>query len=161
MVSIMNQKKYFILIIILIISCKDTNIENSNKFEKAKTDFNKAVNNFEECKTNYENKTNHKVIVNVRNGAGKTGLAKEISDYLIQKCYDTYYSNWNNYNEFNTYIISYKKNDYMMSELKDILDSKIETYIINDTTKIEDMTLIIGKDYQSLSFYKTLNDADK
>ena len=161
MVSIMNQNNLFILIVILIISCKDTTPEDNNKFEQAKIDFNKALNNFEECKTNYENKTNHKVIINVRNGAGKRGLAKEISDYLTQKCYDTYYSNWKNYNEFKTYIISYKKNNSMINELKDILDSEIGTYIINDTTKIEDMTLIIGKDYQSLSFYKTLNDDDK
>ena len=161
MVSIINQNNFFIFIFILIISCQEDTIENSNKFEEAKSDFNKAITKFEECKTDYENKTNHKIIVSVKNGSGKRGLAKEISDYLNQKCYDTYYGNWKNYNEFNTYIISYKKNNSMINELKNILDSEIEIMITNDTTKIEDMTLIIGKDYKSLSFYKSLNDESK
>ena len=149
------------LIIILVISCKEDAIKDSNKFKQAKSDFNKAITEFEECKTDYESKTNHKVIVNVKNGSGETGLAKKISDYLNQKCYDTYYGNWENYNEYYTYIISYKKNNSMINELKNILDSEIEIITINDTTKIEDMTLIIGRDYKNLSFYKFLNDENE
>ena len=77
---------------------------------QAKNDFKVAVNKYEACKTEYEYSHNHKVTIDVRNGSGKKGLAKEVADYLKEQCYDTYYGNWENFNEFNTRIIIYNNN---------------------------------------------------
>ena len=153
-----NQNKFLILTLFLIFSCNNNKAEKLSKFEQAEDAFIHAKIQYEKCKTEYEDKNNHKVIVDIRNGSGKKGLAKKISDYLIEKCYDTYYSNWENFNEFNTRIIIYNnKQTVMVNELKNILDTDIEFEIKYDTTKIVDITLIIGKDYQNLSFYENLN----
>ena len=158
MMILKNQNKFLILILFLIFNCNNSKTESLNKFEQAKDDFIYAITEYEKCNTDYENKNNRKVIIDVRNGSGKKGLAKKISDYLVEKCYDTYYSNWDNFNEFNTRIIIYNNNQSsMIDELKDILDTDIEFEIKKDTTKIIDMTLIIGRDYQNLSFYENLN----
>ena len=44
----------------------------------------------------------------------------------------------------------------MAIELKNILDSEVEVEIKKDTNKTQDLTLIIGKDYPSLSFYEKI-----
>jgi len=153
-----SRNIFLILSVFLVFSCNNKKIETLNKFKKAENDFVIAVNQYEKCKTEYEYSNNHKVIIDVRNGSGKKGLAKKISDHLIEKCYDTYYGNWENFNEFNTRIIIYNNNSNLMAkELKNILDANIEFERKRDTTKIVHMTLIIGKDYKKLSFYKDLS----
>ena len=147
------------LIILIVFSCNSAEAEHSNNnFEEARHDFENAVNNYENCKTEYEILNNHKVTIDVRNGSGKSGLAKKIADYLTKKCYDTYYANWENFDEYSTRIIIYNNNSYLMAkELQNILDIDIELERKKDSTKaIVDMTLIIGKDYQNLAFYKKL-----
>ena len=158
---VMNNIKFSLLFLILFVvfSCKNAEAKGSNNdFEEAEHDFENAVNNYENCKTEYEILNNHKVTIDVRNGSGKSGLAKKIADYLIQKCYDTYYGNWENFDEYSTRIIIYNNNSYLMTkELQNILDIDVELERKKDSTKtIVDMTLIIGKDYQNLAFYKKL-----
>ena len=40
--------------------------------------------------------------------------------------------------------------------MENILKTDVEFKRVQDTTKIVDMTLIIGKDYQNFDFYETL-----
>ena len=161
-----NNKKIAPLILILftIFSC-NRHEENhlKNDFEEDKHYFEKAVEEYENCKTEYEILNNGKVTIDVLNGTGKSGLAKKIADYLTEKCYDTYYGNWKNFDEYNTRIIVYNNNSYLMiKELQNILDINIEFERKEDSTKTTfDMTLIIGNDYQDLTFYKNLKAKDE
>ena len=157
MIMIKYQNIFLILTLFLIFGCNNNRAENLNDFEKVEQNFVDIVDEWESCKTNYEEINNHKVIIDVRNGSGKAGLAKKVSDYLIKQCYDTYYGNWENFNEHNTRIIIYNNNPYLMlEELKNILENDIEFKRVQDTTKIIDMTLIIGKDYQKFDFYESV-----
>ena len=153
----MNQNKFFVLILFLILNCSDTEEQINNKFDQATLDFNEAKNKYHECKTEYEEKTGHKIIISIENGSGRAGIAKKAADYLKEKCFDTQEPrNWKNWGEINTFIISHKKNKEMAKELKKHLDSKIRIDMKEDTNKFEDITLVIGKDYKSLSFYKKI-----
>tara|TARA_Y100000814_G_C12295804_1_gene390061 strand:- start:475 stop:969 length:495 start_codon:yes stop_codon:yes gene_type:complete len=159
---IINNRKFNSLVLILFIafSCNNSKADSSkNFFEESQHDFENAVKDYENCKTDYEALNNHKVTIDVRNGSGKSGLAKKIADYLTEKCYDTYYGNWENFDEYKTRIIIYNNNSYSMTkELQNILDADVELDRKKDSTKtIVDMTLIIGKDYQNLAFYEKLN----
>ena len=163
---IKNNRKFSLLLLVLFIafSCNSDEIKHSNNdFEEAKHNFENAVEKYDSCKTEYEILNNHKVTIDVRNGSGKSGLAKKIADYLIEKCYDSYYGNWENYNENYTRIIVYNNNSYLMiKELQNILDIDIEFERKKDLTKtIVDMTLIIGKDYRNLAFYENLQANDE
>ena len=121
-----GQNIFLILVLFLVFSCNDKKMERLDKFEQAKNDFKVAVNKYEACKTEYEYSHNHKVTIDVRNGSGKKGLAKEVADYLKEQCYDTYYGNWENFNEFNTRIIIYNNNKSSMAkELENILDINV------------------------------------
>ena len=161
-----NNKKIasLILILFIIFSCNRGEQDYlKNDFEKAKHYFENAVEEYENCKTEYEILNNHKVAINVRNGTGKSGLAKKIADYLTEKCYDTYYGNWENFDEYSTRIIVYNNNSYLMTkELQNILDIDIDIERKEDSTKTTfDMTLIIGNDYQDLTFYENLKATDE
>tara|TARA_Y100000996_G_C22111026_1_gene473947 strand:- start:64 stop:558 length:495 start_codon:yes stop_codon:yes gene_type:complete len=163
---IKNNKKIAPLILILftIFSCnRNEESHLKNDFEKAKHYFEDAVEEYENCKTEYEILNNHKVTINVQNGTGKSGLAKKIADYLTEKCYDTYYGNWKNFDEYNTRIIVYNNNSYIMTkELQNILDIDIDIERKEDSTKTTfDMTLIVGRDYQDLTFYENLKAKDE
>ncbi len=153
-----NYQNIFITLALFItFGCNNEKAETLSDFKQVEHDFTSIVEDWENCKTKYEKINSHKVIIDVRNGSGKAGLAKKVSDYLIRQCYDTYYGNWENFNEYNTRIIIYNNNPHLMlEELKNILKADIEFKRVQDTTKFIDMTLVIGKDYQDFDFYKTL-----
>ena len=154
----MNQKKILTLTLILILHCKEPSSHIENEYKQSVINFKKAKSEYHECKTEYEEKTGHKIIVSIENGSGKAGIAKKVADYLNKKCFDTQEpKNWKNWGELNSFIISHKKNKEMANELRKHLDSKIRISIKEDTNKFEDITLVIGKDFKKLSFYKNLN----
>ena len=145
-----------LLIPFLLFNCNDSNQQNDvkrNKFEISKTKFETARLKYDNCKSNYERKNNHKIIIDIKNGSGIKGAAEEFSNYLRKNCYDTYYGNWNNFNESKTYLILHKLDESMAIELIDLLDENINLEFIHDLKKLEDITLIIGKDYKNLDFY--------
>tara|TARA_Y100000590_G_C15422512_1_gene901967 strand:+ start:44 stop:526 length:483 start_codon:yes stop_codon:yes gene_type:complete len=148
----------FLLIIILSLNCNNdtnnlSNTSTQNKFKEAKEDFEEAKKEFEKCKTQYELKSGHKVVVDIKNGSGVKGIAKEFSEYLKENCYDTFYGNWSNFNEYTTYAILHKRDEMMVSELINLLDKNIPIEITQNERKLEDITLVIGKDYKKLNFY--------
>ena len=151
------QNIFLTLALLIIFSCNNEKAERLSDFKQVEQDFKNIIEDWENCKTKYEDMNSHKVVIDVQNGSGKAGLAKKVSDYLVRQCYDTYYGNWENFNEHNTRIIIYNNNPYLMlEELKDILKSDGVFKRVQDTTKIVDMTLVIGKDYQNFDFYETL-----
>ena len=127
-----------------------------NKFEEAKNKFEEAKNKFEDCKTDYEKSHNHKIVVNVRNGSGVPGVAKQVSDYLRSICYDTYYDNWIINNEFESKIILHKQDSKLGKQLKKDLDNRISIENILDFSQEIDATFVIGQNYNQLNFYKKL-----
>ncbi len=156
-----NKKLYvkILLVIVISVSCNKNSSELSditikNKFQKAKIEFEKAKDIYDNCKTEYEYLLGNKIVLDIKNGSGIKGVAKQFSDYLKDKCYDTFYSNWNNFNEYKTYIILHRLDNRMAIELKQKLDAGIPIEIIHDEKKNEDMTIIIGKDYKNLEFYR-------
>ena len=151
------QNIFLTLALFITFGCNNEKAETLSDFKQVEQDFKEIIEDWENCKTKYEEINSHKVIIDVLNGSGKAGLAKKVSDYLVKQCYDTYYGNWENFNEHNTRIIIYNNNPYLMlEELENILKTDVEFKRVQDTTKIVDMTLIIGKDYQNFDFYETL-----
>ena len=151
------QNIFLTLALFITFGCNNEKAETLSDFKQVEQDFKEIIEDWENCKTKYEKINSHKVIIDVLNGSGKAGLAKKVSDYLVKQCYDTYYGNWENFNEHNTRIIIYNNNPHLMlEELENILKTDIEFKRVQDTTKIVDMTLIIGKDYQNFDFYETL-----
>ena len=143
------------LISFLLFNCNDSNekdIIKINKFELSKNQFEIARLEYDNCKTSYEKKTDHKIIIDIKNGSGVKGVAKKFSDYLRKECYDTYYGNWNNFNESKTYLILHKLDETMIIELIDLLGDNLNFEIIHDLKKLEDITLVIGKDYENFNF---------
>jgi len=143
------------LISLLLFNCNDSNeqdIIKINRFELSKNQFEIARLKYDNCKTSYEKKTDHKIIIDIKNGSGVKGVAKKFSDYLREQCYDTYYGNWNNFNESKTYLILHKLDENMIIELIDLLNDNINFEIIHDLKKLEDITLVIGKDYKNFNF---------
>jgi hypothetical protein len=150
-----------ILIIVLFVNCsRDSSKISSNN------EFKNAIDNYTNCQTNYEIKYNHKPTIDIKNATQIIGLAKDVSDFLRGKCYDTYYGNWNLSNsDINSYIIIdnlTKATSSMIDELKIILDFNFDVTIkypecnnmplsdcIDDYSKnYSDITLIIGNDYK-------------
>ncbi len=152
----------FILIIVLFVNCsKDSSKISSN------SEFKNAIDTYINCQTDYEIKYNHKPTIDIKNSTTTPGLAKDVSDFLREKCYDTYYGNWNlsNSEDIYTYIIIdnlTKATSSMIDELKIILDFNFDVTIkypecnymalsdcIDDYSKnYSDITLIIGNDYK-------------
>ena len=152
----------FILIIVLFVNCSKDSSEISSNSE-----FKNAIDTYINCQTDYEIKYNHKPTIDIKNSTTTLGLAKDISDFLREKCYDTYYGNWNlsNSEDIYTYIIIdnlTKATSSMIDELKIILDFNFDVTIkypecnymalsdcIDDYSKnYSDITLIIGNDYK-------------
>ena len=143
------------LISLLLFSCNESSeqdIVKINKFELSKKQFEISRLEYDNCKTPYEQKTGHKIIIDIKNGSGAKGVAKKFSDYLRKNCYDTYYGNWNNFNESKTYLILHKLDENMITKLIELLDDNIDFEIIHDLKKLEDITLVIGKDYENFNF---------
>tara|TARA_Y100001970_G_C14210347_1_gene846501 strand:+ start:1526 stop:1999 length:474 start_codon:yes stop_codon:yes gene_type:complete len=155
------QKKIILIIILLLINCSESTDSNN-----AEDTFEQTVKIYDNCKTNYEKKYKHKPIIDIRNATQISGLAKDISDYLRENCYNTFYGNWNNSNsDTNTYIIIDNMTQaslVMIEELKIILgfdfdidirypecnNIEISKCIENQSNLNSDIILIIGHDYQ-------------
>ena len=149
------QNIFLTLALFITFGCHDEKVETLSDFKQVEQDFKETIEDWENCKTKYEEINSHKVIIDVLNGSGKAGIAKKVSDYLVKQCYDTYYGNWENFNEYNTRIIIYNNNPHLMlEEMENILKTDVEFKRVQDTTKIVDMTLVIGKDYQNFDFMK-------
>ena len=125
--------KLFILtfsFMLFSINCKGSNgeiVKMQNKFKESKQKFEEARDKFDKCKNDYEKSTNHKIIIDIKNGSGISGAAEEVSDYLRELCYDTYYSNLvrnNNIitNEYYTKIDLHNQDNDMGNQLKKDLD---------------------------------------
>ena len=142
-----------------LLSCKNDTpevIKKSNKFNEAKESFEKAKKRFNECKNNYEKSTNHKIVIDIRYGSGISGAAEEVSDYLRELCYDTYYGNWDNNTEYYTRIIQYNQDKDMASQIIKDLDKKIKIKNELNLNQGIDLTLVIGKNYRNLNFYQKI-----
>ena len=118
--------------------------------------FEKEKNKFNDCKNDYEKSNNHKIVVNVRNGSGIPGAAKQVSNYLRSICYDTYYGNWIRSNEFESKIILHKQDKTISKQLKKDLDNTIIIKNELDPNQGLDITFVIGQDYKQLNFYKKI-----
>ena len=159
----MKYKKTILSFSLFFFSCSDQKLP-----EKSDT-FSNAIKNFEMCKTNFEVFYDEKPVVNVKNGTNQNGLAKNISNFLRDKCFDTYFGNWEgNITKINpensielTYIIVNNLTQSSLDliiELNEILGIELEIKIkhpecnyidINECLKIKksisnDYTLVLG-----------------
>ena len=151
---------YALFFTFLVVNCKaDEAVKNEvkkNKFKESRKNFEKEKDRFDNCKNEYEKSHNHKIVIDVRNGSGTSGLAKEASDYLRSLCYDTYYDNWVRSNEWGSKIIMHKQDSRMRAQLKKDLDKTIKIESVLAPNKEADITLIIGQNYKNLDFYKEM-----
>ena len=152
---------YTLFFTFLVFNCKSNDtIKNDvkkNKFKESKINFEKEKKEFESCKNKYEKSHGHKIVVDVRNGSGTSGLAKQVSNYLRGLCYDTYYDNWVRPNEYYSKIILHKQDTKMNAQLKSDLGNKINEDRELAPNKEADITLVIGQNYKELEFYKKMN----
>ena len=107
-------------------------------------------------KTPYENKTGHKIQVEIWNGCGIANLAMMYTDFLRNEGLDVMDSkNADHYNYLRTTIIHHRGDINRALVLADIL--KIDkSSIVDDKNEnlFYDLTLIIGKDYMDLQSYR-------
>ena len=159
----MKYKKTILSFLLIFISCSE------QKLPEKSDAFSNAIKNFEMCKTNFEVLHAKKPVINVKNATNKNGLAKNISDFLRDKCFDTYFGNWEsnttNINPENSIELTYiiinnltQSNSDLIIELNEILGLELEIKIkhpecnyidINECLKIEksisnDYTLVLG-----------------
>tara|TARA_Y100000768_G_scaffold284274_1_gene218823 strand:- start:3291 stop:3770 length:480 start_codon:yes stop_codon:yes gene_type:complete len=145
---------------IFLVNCNNHEISNSNvesnKFKESKNKFKKEKERFDDCKNEYENLSGNKIIIDIKNGSGVSGLAKKTSDYLRDLCYDTYWGNWVRNNQYDSHIIIHRQDKKMQKQLKEDLDSNIKLYTELAPNKEADITLVIGQNYRELDFFKKM-----
>lgn len=106
-------------------------------------------------KNSYEKKTGHKISLEIQNGCGQDNIAFMYKKFLREEGFDV--MNTKNASSFEhnlSQIISHRDNmeiPYYLSKLMGINDSLIT--IKDDDNLIIDLTLIIGKDFDSLNSY--------
>ena len=87
----------YCLFFMFLANCNNSDVSKSkvetNKFKESKNKFKKELERFNNCKNEYEKSTGHKIVIDIKNGSGISGLAKMTSNYLRDLCYDTYYDN--------------------------------------------------------------------
>ena len=140
----MKYRKTILSFLLIFSSCSD------QKLPEKSDAFSNAIKNFEMCRTNYEVLYHEKPVINVKNGTNKNGLAKNISDFLRDKCFDTYFGNWEgNTAKINpensielTYIIINnlsQSNSDLIIELNEILGLELEIKIKHPECNYIDM----------------------
>ncbi len=104
----------------------------------------------------YEEKTGHKIQLEIWNGCGISNLALMYSDYLRSEGFDVLESkNANHFNYLETIIFYHRGDRERAEELANTLKinkNNIKEKINNNL--FYDLTLIIGKDYISLPSYR-------
>ena len=107
-------------------------------------------------KTKYEEKTGHKITVEIHNGCGIPKLANLYTEFLRSEGFDVIDSrNANNFEYAKTQILHHQGDkaralslgNTMTVDEKQIIDNK-NAYLIHD------LTLILGSDYQQLGSYQ-------
>ena len=138
---LIHKNKGLVLTLFLILNCQaDKELESSNDSDP----FNEAIEKTKKCTSQ------DKPTIDIKNGTGESGLAKKISTYLNKECYEVYAGNFENSNVPHTFIQVKKGNDMIAEELKKILGENIE--VRYKEPAIWDMTLVIGKDYEKLTY---------
>ena len=70
----------YCLVFMFLASCKNSDVSKSeletNKFKESKNKFKKELERFDNCKNEYEKSTGHKIVIDIKNGSGISGLAK-------------------------------------------------------------------------------------
>ena len=144
---------------IFLVNCNNHEISNSNvesnKFKESKNKFKKEKERFDNCKNEYEKLSGNKIIIDIKNGSGVSGLAKKTSDYLRDLCYDTYFGNWD-YLQYDSQIIIHRQNKKMQKQLKKDLDNNIKLITVLAPNTEVDITLVIGQNYRELDFFKKI-----
>ena len=138
-------------------------------FYSGETNYKTSIKNLEELisSNSYEDKTGHKITLEILNGCGQPKVADMYQNFLRHRGYDVRDIDNANHDNYKYTEIHYHAQDYKDS-LK-VKTSDMAYYLakntmgINDSLiKIEktytsfDLTLIIGKDFKELSSY---NDA--
>ena len=127
----------------LILNCQgNDDLESRN----ASDPFNDAIEKTKKCTSQ------NKPTIDIKNGTGKKDLALHIGTYLRENCYDIYIDyKFREDTVSNTFIEVNKKNTDIEEELKKILGNK-NIEVQYKEPAIWDMTLVIGKDYEKLTY---------
>jgi len=107
-------------------------------------------------KTKYEEKTGHKITVEIHNGCGIVKLANLYTDFLRSEGFDVIDSrNANNFDYTKTQILHHQGDRARALSLGKTM-SIDESLIIEEKSPylIHDLTLILGSDYQQLNSYQ-------
>ena len=154
----------YCLFFMFLSSCKNGDVSKSevetNKFKESKNKFKKELERFNNCKNEYEKSTGHKIVIDIKNGSGISGLAKMTSSYLRDLCYDTYYDNlFDNNGKLITNIYYseaelHKQDKSIQKQLREDLGSVINLSTQLSPNKEADITLIVGKNYRELDIFK-------
>jgi hypothetical protein len=107
-------------------------------------------------KTKYEEKTGHKITVEIHNGCGIAKLANLYTDFLRSEGFDVISSrNANNFDYAKTKILHHQGDRARALSLGKTM-SIDESLIIEEKSPylIHDLTLILGSDYQQLNSYQ-------
>tara|TARA_B100001123_G_C14911259_1_gene867891 strand:- start:59 stop:547 length:489 start_codon:yes stop_codon:yes gene_type:complete len=119
------------------------------------TPIDAATSLMHQTKTHSQNKI---IQIEVLNGCGDKGIADLYATYLRKNNFDVIdYKNADSFDYNSSKIIVHNNNLYV-ENVADLfkIDSKNIDYFLDDDNIIHDMTLIVGKDYKSLSSYNNI-----
>jgi len=112
-------------------------------------------------KTKSEERTGHKIQIEIQNGCGLKGIAKLYTNFLRNKGYDVIsFKNASNFNFNKTLLIVHKKDtSNFVDEIINILqiNPNSVSYKYNDKI-IYEMTVIVGKDYEDLDSFDEVSE---
>ena len=139
---LIHKNKGLVLALFLILNCQgNDDLESRN----ASDPFNDAIEKTKKCTSQ------NKPTIDIKNGTGVKNLALDIGTYLRENCYDIYIDyKFRKTNVSNTFIEVNKKKSAIAEELKKKLGGNIEVQYKEPA--IWDMTLVIGKDYEKLTY---------
>lgn len=100
-------------------------------------------------------------VVEVLNGCGVTGLAQQFTNFLRKEGFDVIYTgNADRMNYQNTYLIEHAETPGKREEILNILMFDQSRVVKDDNLSLYvDYTLIVGKDYSTLSVYPNVLSA--
>lgn len=154
----MNNKIFFIIIFIMsfvALAIYNKTFFSQNEHYEKTSDLLSLIN-----KTESEKITGHKIQVEIQNGCGLKGVAKLYTNFLRDQGYDVLgFKNAPHFNYNNTELIIHKKDtSNFTNEILNILniESDFVSYQYNENF-IYEMTLIIGKDYNSLKSFNEVS----
>ena len=106
--------------------------------------------------TDFEKHTGSRPQVEILNGCGVAGIALDYTKFLRKSGFDvTNYKNANHFNYDSTQIILINGQIEQAHELAELMDINLSQVHTESLEKIENLILVIGKDYEKLnSFFK-------